>query len=265
MRLVKRLLIKWRVGIFTLLIALGIFLNYNIAMRFMKCQSAIAFPTPSPTTTQSYKQQFTTTPTIKVLPATNSIFTVQEIQKLTGGKPQFGHFPYPEGKADKMLVIGSYAQHEHQRFERLAPEAAFALMKLIYAARDDNVWIIPVSGFRHIAAQDKLFKAQIERRGSVEAAAKLSAPPGYSEHATGYAVDITDGRFPKQDVTYDFAKTDAYKWLSIHAKEFGFELSFLENNSQGVSYEPWHWRFVGSPEAAMIFKRARSVADNGAK
>ncbi len=38
--------------------------------------------------------------------------------------------------------------------------------------------------------------------------------------------------------------------------EFGFELSFPENNPQGVRYEPWHWRFVSSPEAQAIFRRS---------
>jgi D-alanyl-D-alanine carboxypeptidase len=153
-----------------------------------------------------------------------------------------------------MLIIASYATGEYQRFERLAPDASLALLKLIYTARNDGVWIVPVSGFRNISDQEKLFDAQIQRRGSPEAAAKLSAPPGYSEHHTGYAIDVTDGRFPKQDITYNFATTDAFKWLTIYAKEFGFEMSFPENNSQGVSYEPWHWRFVGSNEAKEIFK-----------
>ncbi|MEI6330758.1 MAG: M15 family metallopeptidase [Pseudanabaena sp. ELA645] len=169
-------------------------------------------------------------------------------------KSKLGHFPFAEGDYNQMLTIASYATGEYQRFERLAPDAALALLKLIYTARNDGVWIVPVSGFRNISDQEKLFDAQIQRRGSPEAAAKLSAPPGYSEHHTGYAIDVTDGRFPKQDITYNFATTEAFKWLTIHAKEFGFEMSFPENNSQGVSYEPWHWRFVSSNEAKEIFK-----------
>jgi D-alanyl-D-alanine carboxypeptidase len=174
--------------------------------------------------------------------------------KALSGKSNFGHFPFAEGDYNQMLIIASYATGEYQRFERLAPDASLALLKLIYTARNDGVWIVPVSGFRNISDQEKLFDAQIQRRGSPEAAAKLSAPPGYSEHHTGYAIDVTDGRFPKQDITYNFATTDAFKWLTIYAKEFGFEMSFPENNSQGVSYEPWHWRFVGSNEAKEIFK-----------
>ncbi len=171
---------------------------------------------------------------------------------------QLGHFPYAEANTSQLIIIASYAQNEYQRFERLAPEAALALMKLIYAARDDGVWIVPVSGFRDLASQDKLFKKQIEKRGSVAEAAKLSAPPGYSEHHTGYALDLSDGNIPKKDITYELVNTPAFQWLIRRGKDFGFEMSFPENNPQGVSYEPWHWRFIGSPAAIKIFKRAKS-------
>lgn len=169
---------------------------------------------------------------------------------------KLGHLPYQEGDSQEMIIIGSYAQGEYQRFERLAPETALALMKLIYAAREDGVWIIPVSGFRTTADQDKLWQSQIQRQGSPEDAAKISAPPGYSEHHTGYALDLTDGNLKaRDDITYKFAETDAFKWLTLHAKEFGFELSFPKNNPQGVSYEPWHWRFVSSATAKTFFNR----------
>ncbi|WP_019499043.1 M15 family metallopeptidase [Pseudanabaena sp. PCC 6802] len=173
-------------------------------------------------------------------------------------QPKLGHFPYSESQDLDMVYIGSYAEKENQRFEKLSLEAALALMKLIYAARDDNTWIVPVSGFRSIEQQEKLYKDQIQRRGSETEAAKISAPPGYSEHHTGYAVDLTDGNSHLTDLTYKFAESDAFRWLSQHAREYGFELSFPQNNFQGVSYEPWHWRFVGSPKAEEIFKQARA-------
>lgn len=174
------------------------------------------------------------------------------------GYPKLGHFPYSESADLDMIYIGSYAGKENQRFEKLSLDAALALMKLIYAARDGNTWIIPVSGFRSVSQQEKLYKDQIQRRGSETEAAKISAPPGYSEHHTGYAVDLADGNSPRADITYKFAESEAFRWLSQHAQEYGFELSFPQNNPQGVSYEPWHWRFVGSPQAEAIFKQARS-------
>ncbi|MBD2208613.1 M15 family metallopeptidase [Nostoc linckia FACHB-104] len=157
-----------------------------------------------------------------------------------------------------MTLVGSYASGTDQRFESLNIEAVQAFMKMTYAAREVGVWIIPVSGFRTIEQQQKLFLQQIKRRGSEKEAAKISAPPGYSEHHTGFALDLTDGKFPKQDITLAFENTDAYRWLTSHAKEFGFELSFPRNNSQGVSFEPWHWRYVGSANATAVFANARS-------
>jgi len=182
-------------------------------------------------------------------------------QAFVSSETAYGHFMYSQTNINQLMIMASYATGGYQRFEFLEPEAGKALMRMIYAARDEGIWIVPVSGFRTIEQQEKLFHSQIQRYGSAQAAAKISAPPGYSEHHTGYAIDLTDGNFVKdkiKDITYEFAKSEAYKWLNIHAKEFGFELSFPENNPQGVSYEPWHWRFVGVPETLAIFKRSKS-------
>jgi zinc D-Ala-D-Ala carboxypeptidase len=173
------------------------------------------------------------------------------------GAPVYGHFPYSEGDGQQMIIIGSYAQGEYQRLERMAPDAAIALMKMIYAARDVGVWITPVSAFRDMARQEQLFQAQIQRKGSPEAAAKVSAPAGHSEHHTGLSLDLADGNSPKQDVSLQFTQTQAFRWLLQNAKDFGFEMSFPENNAQGVSYEPWHWRYVGTPQAQAVFASAR--------
>jgi len=48
----------------------------------------------------------------------------------------------------------------------------------------------------------------------------------------------------------------------MNASRYGFELSFPRNNRQGVTCEPWHWRFVGSPRANEIFNVARQFAQN---
>ena len=106
---------------------------------------------------------------------------------------KYGHLPYSEASLSEVIVIGSYAQQQEQRFEKMSEAAALALMKMIYTARDDGVWLVPVSGFRDLAKQKLLFESQIQRRGSIEAASKVSAPPGYSEHHTGYVIDLTDG------------------------------------------------------------------------
>ncbi|AKG24676.1 hypothetical protein IJ00_16015 [Calothrix sp. 336/3] len=172
-------------------------------------------------------------------------------------KTSYGHLQYAEANPNQMIIVSSYASGASQRYESLRPEAALSLMKMIYAAREKGVWIIPVSGYRTIAQQQKLFQQQTQRKGSAKEAAKISAPAGYSEHHTGFAVDLADGKSPRLDLAFEFEKTDTYLWLKKHAQEFGFELSFPRNNPQGVSFEPWHWRYVGSPNAGSVFANAR--------
>lgn len=249
--------IQWSVVIPVTLMVLGIAININTATQFLMQRSAKSSITPAVSISQRSSQALISPAPKTASTDNNRIFSYQEIQQVTAGKSKFGYFLYPEGNPNKMMVIGSYSQPKSQGFERLAPEAGLALIKLIDAARQEGVWIIPVAGFRSIADQEIVFKTQIQQKGSPEIAAKLSPPPGYNEHQTGYALDLADGHFPKQDLTLDFAKTDAFRWLNLHAMEFGFELSFPENNPQGVGYQPWHWRFVGSPEAQAIFRSSK--------
>jgi LAS superfamily LD-carboxypeptidase LdcB len=165
----------------------------------------------------------------------------------------YGHLPYAETNQTDLMIIASYSKDTEQRFERLHVEAGLELLKMMDAARLDGVWLIPVSGFRDMARQAMLFQLETEHLGSEEAAARAVAPPGYSEHHTGYAVDLADGLARAFDVSLSFGQTKAFAWLMTHAHEFGFELSFPLDNPQGVNYEPWHWRFVGSPNASRIF------------
>ena len=164
-----------------------------------------------------------------------------------------GHFPYQETPQNRLINMGKY----YHRTEYLDQEAAQAFNIMKADAKRQGVDLVLISGFRKISTQQKLFNKQIQKRGSKEAAAKLSAPPGHSEHHTGYALDIGDGQQPQADLKYQFELTPAYYWLMQNAYRYGFELSFPRNNSQGVSFEPWHWRYVGSARASQIFYFSR--------
>ena len=188
----------------------------------------------------------------------NPIIKTQTINpKLNQVETKYGHFPYQEMDGNQLIIVSIYGEREKQIYQKLAIEAASALIRVIFQARQDGVWIIPISGFRTFEYQTKLFNHQIKRRGSPEIAAKFTAPPGYSEHHTGYTIDLGDGHFPQCDIEVEFEETEAFKWLEIHSKEFGFELSFPKNNFQGINYEPWHWRYIGSPKAKEIFYNVR--------
>ncbi|BAQ60099.1 D-alanyl-D-alanine carboxypeptidase [Geminocystis sp. NIES-3708] len=167
----------------------------------------------------------------------------------------FGHFPFAETPRQSLVNMGNY----YNRTEFLHQEAGNAFNRMRADAKVQGVELVLISGFRSISDQTKLFQKQIQKRGSKEAASKLSAPPGHSEHHTGYALDIGDGKQPSLDLKFQFESSQAYSWLTNNAHRYGFELSFPKNNIQGVSFEPWHWRYVASNQANSIFAMPRNL------
>ncbi len=178
----------------------------------------------------------------------------------------YGHLGYPEAAPETLIAVctGNSA--------RLHQDVAQPLRVMIEAARADGVDLRALSCFRSIRKQRYLFCRHVcdasgpvcgsgceGRKQSEVVRAQVSAPPGYSEHATGYAVDFADGRNRRCDFEVCFGETKAGQWLLKYAPDYGFELSFPPENAQGVSYEPWHWRFVGTAEAMSLFDRARQL------
>ena len=128
---------------------------------------------------------------------------------------------------------------ENGREHLLVPAAAEAWRALRDAASADGVAIRIVSAFRSVDRQAEIVRAKLARGLSIDEILKVSAPPGYSEHHTGRAVDVTsDGARPLE---LEFENTAAFGWLSRHAGRFGFFLSYPRLNPYGYMYEPWHW------------------------
>ena len=164
-----------------------------------------------------------------------------------------GHFPYGEVPASELVTIAPGVE--------LQRDAAESLQAMQAAARAEGVDLRVLSAFRSIALQKRIFfDVKSERNQSVLERSKVSAPPGFSEHSTGYAVDLGDGRSPGTNLSPSFEHTAAFDWLKAHANRFHFELSFPQGNRQGVSYEPWHWRFEGTAEALKTFEAAQRLA-----
>ncbi|MGB1776557.1 MAG: M15 family metallopeptidase [Synechococcus sp.] len=161
-----------------------------------------------------------------------------------------GHFPYLQ--ADRADLIGVAPGIE------LHVDAADALGAMRQAAAADGVDLRLLSGFRSTALQNSIFfDVASERNQTAEERARVSAPPGYSEHSTGYAVDLGDGDAPETNLSVSFEQTRSFRWLQDHAARYHFVLSFPDGNRQGVSYEPWHWRYEGTADALRLFESAR--------
>ncbi len=167
-----------------------------------------------------------------------------------------GHFPYQQAPISELQSIGG------GNF-KLRKAAAKQYQAMVSAARSDGVIIVVISGFRTIAEQQHLFFDVKAQRGQLATErAEVSAPPGYSEHHTGYALDIGDGNAPATNLNPKFEDTKAFKWMNKNAARFNFELSFPKGNPQGVSYEPWHWRFIGDRKSLETFYKAKTASEN---
>ena len=164
-----------------------------------------------------------------------------------------GHFAYPEAPTVELQPIVADSSIE------LRKPAAKHFKAMVAAARAEGVALVAISGFRSIAYQQQVFFDIKSQRGqTVMKRAEVSAPPGYSEHHTGYAIDVGDGAVPATNLSPNFDKTRAFKWLQVNAARFSFEMSFPKNNPQGVNYEPWHWRFVGDRQSLETFYRSKN-------
>lgn len=141
-----------------------------------------------------------------------------------------------EAEAAELEEIATTGDARAIRLQRPAAEAWRAMQA---AAGIAGVELVAVSGFRSVERQVELVRRKLDAGVPLEAALRLLAAPGYSEHHTGRAVDITTpGETPLEE---SFEGTNAFTWLARHAGGFGFHLSFPRGNTAGIAYEPWHW------------------------
>jgi len=157
-----------------------------------------------------------------------------------------GHLPYKEVPKEKLVLLEPNVEvHIDMRD---------SLLKMREEAKKDGVYLVFLSGYRSINLQNDIFYSLKSTRNQDAAErAKVSAPPGYSEHSTGFAIDIGDATQRETDFEPEFENTDAFKWLRMNAARFHFKLSFNKNNKY-INYEPWHWRYEGSIEALKVFE-----------
>ncbi len=167
-------------------------------------------------------------------------------------KSLLGHLPYPEASKNDLILFSPGVYVHKEIYEN------FKEMQFMAAQRGISLQLL--SGFRSIDLQRDIFyeNKSIRNQTAVERS-MVSAPPGYSEHSTGYAIDVGDGNFPETHFEVEFEQTPAFKWMKRFAPKYHFVLSFPPNNKQGVTYEPWHWRFEGTVNALRKFEAANKI------
>ncbi|NOX76724.1 MAG: M15 family metallopeptidase [Gammaproteobacteria bacterium] len=128
-----------------------------------------------------------------------------------------------------------------QRPQQLSEQASARWQVMKSQAKKDGVLLGVVSAFRSVDAQTKIIQKKLDQGQALTKILKINAAPGYSEHHTGCALDITTPGCAA--LSESFESTEAFDWLRENAREYSFLLSYPRKNSFGIAYEPWHWAY----------------------
>jgi D-alanyl-D-alanine carboxypeptidase len=142
----------------------------------------------------------------------------------------------PIGEAHELVPVGLGTDG---RDKFLIARAAQGWHAMRSAASDDGIRLLLISAFRSIEFQAHLIRNKLQKGQLIEDILKVNAPPGYSEHHGGCAVDIGAQEIePLEEV---FETTAQFAWLAANAARFDFVMSYPRDNPEGYLYEPWHW------------------------
>lgn len=135
------------------------------------------------------------------------------------------------------------------------------LQNMLKDCRSAGLSPVVCSSYRTQEKQQMLFDNQVEKwknQGYSEdeakkQAGKLVAVPGTSEHQLGLALDIVDISY--QLLEEEQENTPTQKWLLENSWKYGFILRYPKDKTDitKISYEPWHYRYVGKKAAKEIF------------
>ena len=143
--------------------------------------------------------------------------------------------------------------------ERIYPE----LQQMFDDARAEGIYPLINESYRSAERQQEIldnYIAAYEAEGlsteeAQQRALEVVAKPGTSEHQLGLALDII--------VEYEEDSTQTWQWLKENCWRYGFILRYPEDKTEitGISYEPWHFRYVGAEAAQQITERGITLEE----
>lgn len=133
--------------------------------------------------------------------------------------------------------------------------AAFNEMFDAYNAKTGNKDYQITQASRTYDEQKAIYDSYLETYG-VEVGASLAAAAGYSEHHSGYAVDMNV--YTSGGISYSLGTASdvdpIYSWIYDNAEKYGFVLRYPDGKTDitGITNEPWHFRYVGKGHASYM-------------
>ena len=176
-----------------------------------------------------------------------------------------------------VLVNGNHPMEEGYVPELMELEEGYsvdsrildAAQEMLAAAKEEGLHIDICSAYRSVERQGEVFgesmKVRVKEGLSYwEAFSETSlnvALPGTSEHALGLALDLISNQYTELDETQE--ETAEAKWLKENCHKYGFILRYPpeKTNVTGITYEPWHYRYVGKEHAKKIMEQGITLEE----
>ena len=163
--------------------------------------------------------------------------------------------PLPENYEPELIKM-------QDGYSYAAKEAYQPLCDMLKAGTKEGLSFKICSSYRDVERQTELFEEDVNallKQGYSYTEAyfevsKETMPPGCSEHSTGLAFDIVAEDYQLLDAKQ--ALTEESIWLREHCAEYGFILRYPDGKEDitGISYESWHFRYVGVEAAEYIME-----------
>ena len=201
-------------------------------------------PTPEPTVEPTPTPTPVPTPTPEPTPEPVDIDSDDSVQRVVN---KWRTVPADYVPSD-LVTVDVKSDHPQQ----LRQEAADQLKAMFAAAQADNVYLKLVSGYRSYTEQTSLWYTYEERYGR-NRAEMMDCHPGGSEHQLGLAADLGNWN-GKCELQACMEQYSSFTWLTRHAHEYGWIMRYpyQKEGITGISYAPWHWRYIGVEEATAI-------------
>ncbi len=148
------------------------------------------------------------------------------------------YYSLGEYKPEGLYKVRNWYSYGSQTLDEDAYDAFIEMYK---AAQADGYKLIINTAYRSYEDQVKTY----DKLGD-----DVAAKPGYSEHQTGYAIDITYPNYKDEE------ESEEYKWLENNAYKYGYILRYPKDKEDitGYAYEPWHYRYLGKDLALKVYK-----------
>ncbi len=170
--------------------------------------------------------------------------------------------PLPDTYRPELVKLRSYGVE-------VAQEMYEDLTDMLNDGEAEGLVFWVASGYRSMERQRELLDEDIEaliRRGSspseaYEEVVQETMPVGCSEHATGLAVDIVAKDYQILDEKQE--RTEEIQWLQENCSRYGFILRYPKGKEDitKVSYESWHFRYVGKAAAEEIMESGLTLEE----